>query len=460
MKKEVWRPAVEASPSARQNAWQALMFYGVVHFGMNTFTDSEWGSGGESPQLYAPENLNVRQWVRVAKNAGMHGLIVCAKHYDGFCLWHTAQTEHSVLHSPCTTDVVQEAAKECAAENLAFGVRIALWDRHDLRYGTGEAYETFFLAQLKELLTGYGELFCVWLDNTCGEGKGGRVQTMDMEKIYACIREWQPNAVIAGCGPDVRFSGNYIGFCRRAEWSAVPYYYAPLPPKQNDVPPPRKYGAMDLELGTDKKWKKGHRAVWYPAEVAMPMRKGWFYHETEKFETKPLSKLVDTWYAAVGGNACFMLGISPAPDGKICESDMQTLLNLGAQLSIDFGEDLAQDSALTSSGCTDGFAPENILTADERCWRSDAPQCWIDLDMLDDYDIDKVVLREAVQFGQRIGAFTIFGDVDGKWKKLYTGATVGYKTICRFAEEVRVRHLRVQIDKTRGFAALSGMEAY
>ena len=459
MKKDIWLPAVEATPSARQRAWQALGFYGVVHFGMNTFTDSEWGSGGESPQLYAPEKLSVRQWVRVAKGAGMKGLIVCAKHYDGFCLWHTNETDHSVLHSPCTTDVLREAADVCAAEGLRFGVRIAMWDRHDLRYGTGEAYETFFLSQLRELLTGYGELFCVWLDSTCGEGKNGRVQHMDMDRIYACIRELQPNAVIAGCGPDVRFSGNYVGFCRRAEWSAVPYYYAPMPPRADDVPPPRKYGAMDLELGTDKKWKKGHRAIWYPAEVAMPMRKGWFYHEAEKFETKPLSKLVDTWYAAVGGNACFMLGISPDQSGKICESDMETLLNVGAQLTIDFGEDLAQDSALTCSDCADGFAPEHVLTADESCWRSRTDRCRLDLDMLDDYDINKVVLREAVQFGQRVEAFSVHGDVDGKWKKLYAGTTIGYKTICRF-EEVRVQHLRIEIEKTRGFAALSGMEAY
>ena len=459
MKKDVWQPAVQAKPSARQTAWQSLGFYGVVHFGMNTFTDSEWGSGGESPQIYAPEKVHVRQWVRVAKGAGMNGLIISVKHYDGFCLWHTKETEHSVLQSPCPTDILREAANECAAEGLRLGVRIALWDRHDLRYGTGEAYESFFLSQLRELLTGYGNLFCVWLDNTCGEGKNGRVQHMNMEKIYDCIRTLQPNAVIAGYGPDVRFSGNYVGFCRRAEWSAVPYYYAPLPPRTDDVPPPRKFGLMDLELGTDKKWKKGHRAIWYPAEVALPMRKGWFYHEVEKFETKPLSKLIETWYAAVGGNACFMLGISPDQSGRICESDMETLLNLGAQLSIDFGEDLAQDSTLTCSDCADGCAPENVLTADETCWKSTSARCWLDLDMLDDYDINKVVLREAVSFGQRIEAFSIHGDVNGKWQKLCTGTTIGEKTICCF-EEVRVRHLRVEIEKTRGFAALSRMEAY
>ena len=375
-------------------------------------------------------------------------------------MWHTAETQHSVQYSPCPTDVIGEAAEACAKDGLRFGVRIALWDRHDLRYGTGELYMQFFLAQLRELLTNYGELFCVWLDDTCGEGKKGKKQDMDMQRIYALIRELQPNAVIAGCGPDVRFSGNYIGFCRKAEWSAVPYYYAPLPPRADDVPPPKKRDGMELSLGDEKKWKKGYRAIWYPAEVALPMRKGWFFHESDQYEVKALSKLVDTWYAAVGGNACFMLGISPDPTGGIHESDMQTLLNLGAQLSIDFGEDLAQDSALTSSGCADGFAPENVLLpSDEDVWRSDAESCWLELDMLDDYDINKVVLREAVRFGQRIEAFSIWGDVEGKMQKLYTGTVVGLKTICRFPE-VRVQRLRVVIEKTRGFAALSRMEAY
>ncbi len=460
MRKILWENAVKATPSPRQMQWQQTAFYGLVHFGMNTFTDSEWGSGGESPELYAPEKLSVHQWVRVAKNAGMRGLVLTVKHYDGFCLWPSRETEHTVEHSPCPTDVVGEMAKYCAEEGLKFGVRIALWDRHDLRYGTGDAYNKFLLAQLRELLTQYGELFGVWLDDTCGEGKNGRKQAIPMKEVYALIRSLQPNAVIGGCGPDVRFSGNYVGFCRRAEWSAVPYYYVPYAREADDVPPPRKYDLVDLELGTEKKFKKGYRALWYPAEVVFPMRKGWFYHESEKYECKALSKLIDTWYAAVGGNANFMLGVSPDKQGRICEADMQTLLSIGAQLSIDFAEDLAQESKMTSSGCAAGSDAQNVLLPDESFWQSDTDENpWIEIDLLDDYDINKLVLREAVSLGQRIEKYSVFGMVGGKWKKLGEGGVIGARSICRFPE-LRVQNIRVVIEKTRGFAALQGLEAY
>ena len=459
-KQNWWEQAVQVTPAPRQLRWQETGFYGLIHFGMNTFSDSEWGSGGESPELYCPENLHAHQWVRVAKSAGMHALVLQVKHYDGFCLWHTRQTKHSVQNSPCPVDIVGETARYCAQEGLKFGIRISLWDRHDLRYGTGEAYQSFFLAQLRELLTDYGELFGVWLDDTCGEGKYGRTQQMDMDAVFALIRTMQPNAVIAGCGPDVRFSGNYVGFCRKAEWSAVPYYYAKTARRPDDLPPPRKYSMVDLELASEKKLRKGHRLIWYPAEVSMPMRKGWFYHEAEKYETKSLSKLLDTWYAAVGGNACLMLGISPDKTGRIQEQDVQTLLSVGAQLSIDFAEDLARESAMTASGSAAGHGPENVLCADERYWQSeDAENPWIEIDLLDDYDINKLLLREAVCCGQRVEQYSVYGLLSGRWQRLYRGGVIGCRTICRFPE-VRVQRMRIVFEKTRGFAALQGLEAY
>ena len=461
MKKEYWHEAVQVTPSPRQIQWQQTQFYGLVHFGMNTFTDSEWGSGGESPELYAPEKLSVHQWVRVAKNAGMKGLVLCVKHYDGFCLWPTEQTDHSVASSPCPTDIVGDMARFCAEEGLKFGIRIALWDRHDLRYGTGEKYNAFLLAQLRELLTNYGELFGVWLDETCGEGRNGRQQEIDMPSLFSLIRTLQPNAVIGGCGSDVRFSGNYVGFCRKAEWSAVPYYYAPYERRADDIAPPRKYSTVDLEPASDKHLKKSHRLIWYPAEVTMPMRKGWFYHESEKYETKQLSKLIDLWYAAVGGNACLMLGICPDRTGRICEQDMQTLLSIGAQLAIDFGEDLAQESAMAASGSAAGHGPENVLLADASYWQSDtADKPWIEIDLLDDYDINKLVLREAVaSCGQRVEQDTVYGEIGGKWQRLAAGGVIGFQSICRF-DEVRVQRMRVVFDKTRGFASLQALEAY
>ncbi len=461
--KEYIQQAVSVRPDARQLAWQQVGFYGLVCFGMNTFTDSEWGSGGESPELFAPESLRVHQWVRVAKAAGMHALVLWVKHFDGFCLWPSAETEHTVAYSPCKTDIVQQAARFCAEEGIQFGIRIALWDRHDLRCGQGKVYEDFFCAQLQELLTGYGPLFGVWLDDTCGEGKNGRRQTMDMERIYAMIRRLQPDAVIGGCGPDVRFSGNYVGYCRKSEWSVVPYYYAPMPPLPDDKKPPRRFSMTDLEPGGAKTLRKGHRLLWYPAEVALPMRKSWFYHEDEQFDCKALSKLLDVWYAAVGGNACLMLSVSPDKSGSICKQDMETLLSVGAQLSIDFGEDLAQDSAMSCSGCLDGkTGAENVLDGCADTYWASAPEknSFIEIDLLDDYDINKLVLGEAVaQQGQRVEAFTVLGEVHGRWQKLHSGTTIGYRTICAFPE-LRVQRIRIVFDRVREFATLRMLEAY
>lgn len=396
----------------------------------------------------------------------MKGVLLTVKHYDGFCLWPSEYTNHSVKSSPWKDgkgDLVGELAEACRENGIKFGIYIALWDRHDLRYGTGEEYDKFFKNQLRELLTNYGDIFMVWLDNTCSPEKNGRYQSHDMEGIFEIIRELQPDAVIGGAGPDVRFIGNYVGVCRKSEWSVVPYYYAPLSHKKDDVKPPRKVSFTDLDLGSDKKIKKGHRLIWYPAEAAMPMRKGWFFHEYEMYDAKPLSKIVDLWYKTVGGNACFMLGISPDKNGRIPPQDAETLISVGAQLSIDFNEDLAWNSVMSASGSSDDkHGPENVLMPEsDLYWRSSDgdEKPWIMIDLTDDYDIDKVVITEHIASGQHIEEFTLYGMVNGNWIKLSEGTVIGYKKICRF-NEVRVQYMKLVIEKTRGFAAIERLEAY
>ena len=218
--------AASIVPSERQIAWQNMEFYGFVHFGMNTFTDSEWGSGNEDPELFNPENLDCRQWAKLFKLAGMKGMILTAKHHDGFCLWPSKYTEHSVKNSLWENgegDVVARCAEACREMGIKFGIYVSPWDKHEASYGSGEQYNEFFRNQLKELLTGYGELFCVWFDGACGEGPNGRKQDYDWESYYALVREYQPGAVISITGPDVRWCGNEMGVCRKSEWSVVPY---------------------------------------------------------------------------------------------------------------------------------------------------------------------------------------------------------------------------------------------
>ena len=208
------RYAASITPSPRQLAWQQLEFYAFTHFGMNTFTNREWGDGTEDPVLFNPDALDADQWVAAVKSAGMKALILTCKHHDGFCLWPSAYTEHSVKNSPWKNgqgDVVREVSDACRRGGIKFGVYLSPWDRHDARYGQGKPYDDYFVSQLTELATNYGDIFCFWFDGACGEGKNGKKQIYDWERYYAVLRKLQPNAVLNVCGPDVRWCGNEAG---------------------------------------------------------------------------------------------------------------------------------------------------------------------------------------------------------------------------------------------------------
>ena len=221
--------AAAVVPSERQLKWHELEFYAFIHFGMNTFTNSEWGNGNDDPVLFNPEKLNADQWAAAVRAAGMKAIILTCKHHDGFCLWPSAYTDYSVKSSKWRDgqgDVVRECAEACKKFGLKFGIYLSPWDRHEPSYGTGEEYNNYFKKQLRELLTDYGDIFCVWFDGACGEGKNGRKQEYDWQGYYELIRECQPEAVISVTGPDVRWCGNEAGVCRKSEWNVVPYYYS------------------------------------------------------------------------------------------------------------------------------------------------------------------------------------------------------------------------------------------
>lgn len=220
-----YKIAAKVVPSERQLKWQEVEFYAFCHFGMNTFTGKEWGDGQTPPEVFHPTDFDAEQWAKAVKSAGMRGLILTCKHHDGFCLWPSAYTEYSVKNSPFRDgqgDVVREVADACKKYGLKFGVYLSPWDRHEPTYGQGEPYNTYYKNQLRELLTNYGELFCIWLDGACGEGKNGKKQKYDWQSYYAVMRELQPNAAICISGPDARWIGNEAGVCRKAEWSVVP----------------------------------------------------------------------------------------------------------------------------------------------------------------------------------------------------------------------------------------------
>lgn len=458
-------------PSERQLKWQELEFYAFMHYGMNTYTNSEWGNGNEDPELFAPEKLDCRQWAKLCKLSGMRGIILTAKHHDGFCLWQTKYTDHSVASSKWKDgqgDVVAECAAACEEFGIKFGIYLSPWDRHEETYGTGEAYNEFFRNQLRELLSNYGDIFCVWFDGACGEGKNGKKQEYDWESYYEIVRELQPDAVINVVGPDVRWCGNEAGVCRKSEWSVVPYYHSAhaviaAQSQKSVTKPPKKVNPTALDLGSRKAIKKCNNLIWYPAEVNTSIRKGWFYHPDDDYNVKPLSKIMEIYYNSVGANASFLLNVPPMPDGKINEKDIETLLSVGAQLEIDFNENLAEGSAITDNRHLDKkHTGQMALSADpDEYWHSgDDPEgAELVLDLGDEYDIDKIVLGEHIRTGQQIEKFTLYAQLEGEWKKLASETVIGHKRICRF-KEIRVRYFKLVINKARCFATINKFEAY
>ncbi|MBR3621657.1 MAG: alpha-L-fucosidase, partial [Clostridia bacterium] len=380
-------------------------------------------------------------------------------------------TDHSVSKSLWrngTGDVVRECADACREYGIKFGVYLSPWDMHEEKYGSGDAYNTFFKNQLRELLTQYGDLFCVWFDGACGEGKNGRKQDYDWKGYFDLIRELQPDATIHICGPDVRWCGNEAGVCRKSEWSVVPYYYSQEELiKAKDDPsitkPPRKINPTQLDIGSEKQIKKCNKLIWYPAEVDVSIRKGWFYHKSEDMTVKTLTKLTEIYYNSVGANSAFLLNIPPMPDGKICERDVEVLLSFGAQLDIDFNENLAEDSVMTDNRHLDEehTGQKAIDGNPGTYWHSgnDPEGAELILDLGDEYDINKIVLGENIATGQQIEKFELCVKINDKWKKLAEETVIGYKRICRFSE-IRARYFRLTIKKARCFATIDRFEAY
>lgn len=463
-----WIKASETVPSQRQLEWQKTEFYAFCHFGMNTFTDKEWGDGTDSPELFNPTDFDARQWVSALKNGGLKGLILTCKHHDGFCLWPSKYTDYSIKNSPFKNgegDIVRDVSDACREENLKFGVYLSPWDRHEKTYGTGKDYNKYFENQLEELLTNYGELFCVWFDGACGEGENGKKQEYDWQGYYSLVRRLQPNAVISISGPDVRWCGNEAGVCRKSEWSVVPsefcsnLYTAEHSQKTNGKPPKKE---MVLDLGSRKAIKGKDDFIWYPAEVDVSIRPGWFYHESEDFKLKSVKKLEEIYFNSVGANANLLLNIPPDRTGKINQIDALELDSLRRRLEKEFYYCRSENAhAFASSEADSSHEVKNIFADDDSFWQSDSddekPEIIIDLDGKKVFD--KILLMENIASGQQIEKFTLFYDKDGKWKKLAKSTVIGYKRICRF-KAVKSSKIKIRIDSCRKKATLLSAAVY
>ncbi len=449
-------------PSARQLAWHPLEYYAFIHFNMNTFTNLEWGLGGESPAQFNPTDLDTRQWARVAKAAGMKGIILTAKHHDGFCLWPTATTEHSVKNSPWkngTGDVVKELADACREYGLKFGVYLSPWDRNNKDYGKPE-YVTLFHLQLRELLSDYGEIFEVWFDGANGGSGyyGGANETRKIDnRIYyewdtaiEIVRELQPGAVIfSDGGPDIRWVGNEEGRANETNWSIM---------RRDEIYPgwPRY-----------KELRSGHEdgTHWLPAEADVSIRPGWYYHPSEDHQVKTLPRLLDIYYESVGRNAALLLNLPVDPRGLVHPTDEKRLMQLREQLARDFANDLAAEGTVTVTnhrGNLEEYNGNNLTDGKPATfWATDdgitSASIWVAFES--PREINRLLLQEYIPLGQRVQEFIVEAGVAGSWKEIARQTTIGYKRILRF-KPVRVDSILVTILRAKGPPALSNIEIY
>ena len=430
--------AARLVPTPQQYAWQQMELTAFLHFGINTFTGREWGDGKEDPALFNPSELDAEQWVRTLKEAGFKMVLLTAKHHDGFCLWPTATTKHSVASSPWKNgqgDVVKELRAACDKYDMKFGVYLSPWDRNAECYGDSPRYNDFFIRQLTELLTNYGEVHEVWFDGANGEGPNGKKQVYDWDAFYQTIQRLQPKAVMAIMGDDVRWVGNEKG--RETEWNATvltPGIYARS--QENN----KRLGVFSKaeDLGSRKILEKATELFWYPSEVDVSIRPGWFYHAEEDGKVKSLKHLSDIYFQSVGYNSVLLLNIPPDRRGLIHEADIKRLKEFADYRQQTFADNRVKNGRKYWSTTSGGEAVYALKSKSE---------------------INLVMLQEDITKGQRVEAFTVEALTDNGWKEVGKGTTIGYKRMLRFPA-VNANKLRVRIDECRLTAYVSQVAAY
>lgn len=465
---EIIEKVANLAPSKQQLNWQQYEMTAFVCFNINTFTDLEWGDGTEDPQLFNPEMLDVRQWVRTIKESGMKMLIITAKHHDGFCLWPSAYTEHTVEYSPWENgkgDVIKLVAEACKEFGIKLGIYLSPWDRHEQSYGT-DAYNTFFKNQLSELLTNYGDVAEVWFDGACGEGPNGKKQVYDWDGYYEVVRKLQPNSVIAVSGPDIRWVGTESGYGRETEWSVVPANNLSQDlisgNSQKNLTVKPEIEATEEDLGSREKILKAKSLVWYPSEVDVSIRPGWFYHNSQDDQVKSPEKLLDIYFSSVGRNSLLLLNVPPDKRGLIHENDLQNLKSFRRILDQTFTENLASEAKILPDVYTKIQKSADLFDQElTTFWTSKktSREKVLDLILPGDKVFDVLLLQENIRMGQRVEKFVFEILENQSWKIIADGTTIGYKRLLRF-EPVKAKQVRLRITESRTNPTLAEFGLY
>ena len=435
---DIVRKAANVIPSQRQFNWQRQELTAFLHYGVNTYTGREWGDGKESPAIFNPTDLDADQWIRELKAAGFKCAILTCKHHDGFCLWPSAYTEHSVKHSPWKNgkgDVVREVSDACRKYGMEFGVYLSPWDRNSPLYGTKE-YNDFFVKQLTELLTQYGKVSEVWFDGACGEGANGKKQEYDFVRWYELIRKLQPEAVIAVMGPDVRWVGTETGRGREMEWSVVPKdnldQDAIAKNSQQEVLTAPVGDMMGQDLGSRKKIEKAKSLIWYPAEIDVSIRPGWFYHEDQDNK-----------------------------EGKLSEADIRSLRGFRQLYANTFTDNLLAKAKVTCAlleGKGRNVIDDNYDTSVRPKMKDGKAVFSFKLNKPATFNVLSV--QEDIRKGQRVEKFSLeVKDAKGNWKKVTEGTTVGHKRLLKFPVET-AKEVRLIISEVRAVPAISEIGLY
>ena len=447
-------PHVWPVPLPAQLQWQRLEFNAFVHFGPNAFTGAEWGTGREQPAVFNPTQLDARQWVRTFKAAGMKGVIVTAKHHDGFCLWPTKESTHTVAASPWRGgkgDLLRELSDAARAEGLKFGVYLSPWDRNHPTYGTPE-YNDVFVRMLEDVLSNYGEIFEVWFDGANGEGPNGKRQVYDWPRFHEVVRRLQPNAVIfSDGGPGVRWIGNERGEAPLTNWAMLDRdRYAPGTPLSMDLP-------EGSELGKD----------YVPGECDVSIRPGWFWRAAENTRVKSPRTLLRLYEVSVGRNCTLLLNVPPDDRGLVHENDVKALTGMRALVDRVYGVSLVPAGAKVTASSTReadsrAFRPDLVLDADlDSFWgpAGDAKTGSVTVDLGVPVTFDRVRLQEFVGRGQRVSLFEIEFDRGGRWQRLATGTTIGHTRIVAVPVTTTSR-VRVTIHDARGVPLIASFSLH
>ena len=441
-------------PSKAQVEWQKMEYTMFVHFGPNTFTGAEWGSGQEKAEIFNPKELDCRQWASIAKAAGMKGIILTAKHHDGFCLWPNPVSSHTVAQSPWREgrgDVLKELSEACRDYDLKFGIYISPWDSNDPHYGTDE-YNDVFVQTLEHALGSYGHVFEQWFDRACGEGPNGKQQVYDWPLFNSTVYKMQPDALIfSDYGPGCRWVGNESGSAGRTCWSTINV--------NEDFTGP-VLSRRDMNEGI----KGGN--TWAAAEADVSIRPGWFWRESENSKVKSLQHLLKIYYESVGRNSLLLLNVPADTRGLIHETDSMRLMELRAALDDIFSVDLscgARVEATNVRGNSRRFKAQNLLKGDyDSYWAVDdsVTQASFIVTLSEPRTFNRVQLQEYIPLGQRISAFSIDAlDANGNWNTIARETTIGYKRIVHVPTTTTTA-VRVNIEDSEACPVLNGFALY